>query len=83
MANEVRDALAAERRYRILHYILSARKIMAELREFGISKSMHYRWKAAYEKQGKTGLFRKKPIARSCPEKIPKHHVEKILEPRS
>jgi len=83
MTKEVRDALEAERRFRILNYVLSSRKIAAELRDFAIPKSTFYRWKAAYEKEGKAGLFRKKPVAKSYPGQIPKEHVEKILELRS
>jgi len=55
MKKEVRDALEVERRFRILNYLLSASKINAQLRDFGIAKSTFYRWKKAYEKQGKAG----------------------------
>jgi hypothetical protein len=36
MTKQVRDALEAERRFRILNYIFSARNIAAELRDFGV-----------------------------------------------
>jgi hypothetical protein len=39
MTKEVRDALEAERRLRILYYLLSASKITAQLGDFGIPKS--------------------------------------------
>ena len=83
MTKEVRDALEAERRFRILNYVLSAKNVSAELRDFGIPNSTFYRWKATYEKEGKPGLFRKKPVAKSYPGQIPKEYVAKILELRS
>ena len=71
MNKEVRDALEADRRFRILTYILPGKRIVSECRDFGIPRSTFYRWKAAYEKEGKAGLFRKKPVAKSHPRQIP------------
>ena len=42
MTKEVRDALEADRRFRILNYLLSASKITAQLQDFGIPKSTFY-----------------------------------------
>lgn len=83
MTKEIHDALEAERRFRIVTYILSSRNTAANLRDFSIPRSTFYRWKAAHEKEGKAGLFRKKPIAKNYPGQISKEHVEKILELRS
>jgi len=83
MNKEVREALEVDRRFRILKYILSGKKILSECRDFGIPKSTFYRWKAAYEKEGKEGLFRKKPVAKSHPRQIPPGYVEKILHLRT
>jgi transposase len=58
---EVRDALEAERWLRMINYVLSFKNISAEFKDFGIPNFTFYRWKAAYEKEGKPGLFRQKP----------------------
>ena len=60
MNNKVRDALETDYRFRILTYILSGKKVLSNCRDFGIPRSTFYRWKTAYEKEGKAGLFRKK-----------------------
>jgi transposase-like protein len=83
MNKEVRDALEVDRRFRILNYVLSGKKVLSQCREFGIPRSTFYRWKAAYEKGGKEGLFRKKPVAKSHPRQIPADYVEKILHLRT
>lgn len=83
MNKEVQDALEVDLRFRILSYILSSRKVLSECREFGIPRSTFYRWKKAYEKKGKEGLFRKKPIAKSHPRQIPADYIEKILHLRT
>ena len=59
MTKQVRDALEAERRVRILNDMLSAKNISAEMQDVGIPNSTIYRWKASYEKEGKPGLFPK------------------------
>ncbi|MCH8328199.1 MAG: helix-turn-helix domain-containing protein, partial [Candidatus Marinimicrobia bacterium] len=51
-------------------------------RDFNIPDSSFYEWKKAYEKEGKAGLRRKKPVAYSHPKKIPVQVVEKILQIR-
>jgi transposase InsO family protein len=83
MNKEVQNALEVDRRFRILKYILSGKKILSECRDFGIPRSTFYRWKAAYEKEGKDGLFRKKPVAKSHPRQVPPGYVEKILHLRT
>ena len=52
-------------------------------RDFNVSRSSFYRWKKAYAKEGKVGLTRKKPVARSHPRQIPPEFVEKILHLRT
>jgi len=83
MNKEVRDALEVDRRFRILNYLLSGKKVLSECRELGIPRSSFYRWKKAYVQKGKEGLFRKKPIAKSHPRQIPADYVEKILHLRT
>jgi transposase InsO family protein len=51
-------------------------------REFNVPRSSFYRWKKRYEREGRSGLYRKKPIAKSHPRKTPPEIVERILELR-
>jgi transposase len=51
-------------------------------REFDIPRSSFYDWKKAYDKEGKTGLLRKKPVARSHPRTLKPFVVDKILDLR-
>ena len=50
--------------------------------EFNVPRSTFYRWKQRYESEGRSGLYRKKPIAKSHPHKTSTKVVEKILELR-
>ena len=52
-------------------------------REFNVPRSTFYRWKQKYDNEGRSGLYRKKPIAHSHPQKTSPEVVEKILELRS
>ena len=52
-------------------------------REFNVPRSTFYRWKQTYEQEGRTGLYRKKPVAHSHPRKTAPEAIEKILELRS
>lgn len=49
--------------------------------EFNVRRSTFYRWKKKYDKEGRSGLFRKKPIPHQ-PHKTPPDVIEKILELR-
>lgn len=51
-------------------------------REFNVPRSTFYRWKQKYDKEGRSGLYRKKPVAYSHPRKTSPDVVEKILELR-
>jgi transposase-like protein len=83
MNREVRDALAVRRRAIILEYAQGIGNIKAACRDFGVPRSSFYRWKKAYAKDGRAGLVRKKPVARSHPRQIPREFVEKILHLRT
>lgn len=51
-------------------------------REFNVARSSFYRWKKKYDQEGRSGLYRKKPVAHSHPHKTPPEVIEKILELR-
>jgi len=48
-------------------------------REFNVPRSTFYRWKQRYESEGRSGLYRKKPIAKFHPYKTSPEVVERIL----
>ena len=52
-------------------------------REFNVPRSSFYRWKQKYEKAGRSGLYREKPIAYHHPSRTSHEVVEKILELRA
>ena len=52
-------------------------------REFNVPRSSFYRWKQKYEKEGRSGLYREKPIAYRHPRRTSPEVVEKILEIRT
>ena len=51
-------------------------------REFNVPRSSFYRWKQKYEKKGRPGLYRERPVAYRHPSKTSAEVVEKILELR-
>ena len=67
MINEVRDALAARRKLAILEYAQGIGNARKACRTFNVPRSSFYRWKKVYSEEGKAGLIRKKPVARSHP----------------
>lgn len=52
-------------------------------REFNVPRSSFYRWKQKYEKAGRSGLCRERPIAYHHPCRTSPEVVEKILEIRT
>jgi transposase InsO family protein len=52
-------------------------------REFEVPRSSFYRWKQKYEKAGRVGLYRERPVAYHHPSRTPPAVVEKILELRA
>jgi transposase InsO family protein len=83
MTREVRNALAAQRKFTILDYARIIGDVQEACRDFGVPRSSFYRWRKAYSAEGKAGLVRKKPVARSHPRQIPAEFVEKILHLRT
>jgi transposase InsO family protein len=83
MNSEVRDALAAHRKFVILEYAREFGNVKKVCSEFEVARASFYRWKKAYDAEGKAGLLRKKPVAKSHPRQIPAEFVEKILHLRT
>ena len=52
-------------------------------REFNVPRACFYRWKQKYEKAGRAGLYRNKPIAYRHPSRTSPEVVEKILTIRT
>lgn len=51
-------------------------------RELNVPRSSFYRWKKKFDMEGRSGLYRKKPIPYYQPTRTPPEVVEKILEIR-
>ncbi len=83
MNKEAREVLAARRKYAVLGYAETIGNVQEACRDFEVARSSFYRWKKVYDKEGKAGLIRKKPVARSHPRQIPPEFVEKILHLRT
>jgi len=66
MNTEVKDALAAHRKWVILEFAKGVGNNAKACREFGVPKSTFYEWKKAYAEGGKAGLLRKKPVAKKA-----------------
>ena len=78
----VRDELKYRKKLLVLEYAGGIGNNAEACRDFNIPDSSFYEWKKAYEKEGKAGLRRKKPVAYSHPKKIPIQVAEKILQIR-
>ncbi len=52
-------------------------------REFDVPRASFYRWKQKYEKAGRSGLYRARPIAYRHPRRTSPEVVEKILTIKS
>ena len=48
--------------------------------ECNVPRSSFYRWKQKYEKAGRSGLYRERPVAYHHPQRTSPEVVEKILE---
>jgi transposase InsO family protein len=79
MHSEAREQLRINFITIVLEYARLTGNISETCREFKIPRSSFYRWKNAYDLEGKEGLRRKKPVAYSHPRKISAQVVELIL----
>jgi transposase InsO family protein len=78
----IREAFALRFKYNVLEYAREVGCDAEAYRVFEVPRATFYRWKKAYAENGKAGLVRKKPIAKSHPRQIPPEIVEKILHLR-
>jgi transposase InsO family protein len=82
MQKEVREAFRVQFKWSVLEYAKGCRTVAKACREFEIPRSTFYGWKKAFDKEGKAGLFRKKPVARNHPRSLAQDVVDKILDLR-
>ena len=82
MQKEVRDALRVHYKWAVLQYTQGCRNVAKVCREFEMPRSTFYGWKKAYDKEGKGGLARKKPVARNHPRSLGQDVVDQILHLR-
>jgi transposase len=81
MCNEAREELRVRLKLVVLEFA-NQFGVKKTCKEFNVPRSSFYRWKQRYENEGRSGLYRKKPIAHSHPRKTSSEVVEKILELR-
>ena len=82
MQKEVKEAFRVRFKLAILEYAQGVGNVTMACREFEVPRSTFYGWKKAFDKEGKAGLVRKKPIARNHPRKLAQDVVDKILHLR-
>ncbi len=82
MNKEVREAFLVQFKWTVLQFAKGNRTDAKAYRDFNIPKSTFYGWKRAFEKEGKAGLARKKPIAHNHPRSLKQEVVDQILELR-
>ena len=64
MHKEVREILRIRFKLAVLDYAQGIGSVTKACREFEVPRLTFYEWKKAFDKEGKAGLARKKPIAR-------------------
>ena len=79
MSKEEREL---NRRLRILKHARDSGNVCLTCRYFGIGRSTFYQWKSRFDKEGITGLQRKKPVGQRWPNQLSEETVEKILHLR-
>jgi len=82
MKKEVKEALRIRFKMVVLEYAKLSGNAAKACREFEVNRSTFYKWKKAFDQEGRTGLIRKKPIARSHPRQLSCEVVEKIIDLR-
>ena len=82
MKKEVGEAFRVHFKWTVLKYATVCRTVLQACREFNVPRSTFYDWKKAYEKGGKAGLARKKPVVLNNPRKLAQDVVDKILHLR-
>jgi len=82
MHPEAKEHLRIRYKLIVLDYARITRNVSKTCREFDVPRGSFYRWKNAFELEGKKGLRRKKPIAYSHPKKTPQNVIDLILDIR-
>jgi transposase len=82
MKKGVGEAFRIHFKWTVLEYAAVCRTVIQACREFNVPRSTFYEWKKAYEKGGKAGLARKKPVVLNHPRKLAQDVVDKILHLR-
>ncbi len=70
------------RKKQVLEHAVRLGNVRKTCRFFGISRSSYYVWKAAYQREGDTGLINKKPCASRHPKALAPELVDRILHLR-
>ncbi len=70
MNQEVKDILNHRRKLTVLEYARLCGSNTTGCQEFNVTRSTFYDWKIAFEKEGKTGLLRKKTNRQKSSQKI-------------
>jgi len=70
------------RRLRILKHARDTGNVALTCRYFGIGRATFYQWKSRFDKEGITGLQRRKPVGKRWPNQLSEEVVEKILHLR-
>ena len=79
MHKEAKEELRVRFKLTVLEYA-NHLGVTKACRELNVPRSTFYRWKQKYDREGRSGLYRKKPIANYHPRKTSPEVVEKILE---
>jgi len=82
MIKKVKEELAIRPKMVVLECARELGNVKKACREFEVPRSSFYKWKKAFDAEGRTGLARKKPIAQSHPRQLSADIVEKILQLR-
>jgi transposase-like protein len=65
MQKEVKEALRIRFKLAVLDYAQGIESVTKACRLFEVPRSSFYEWRKTFDNEGKAGLARKKPIARS------------------
>ena len=79
MQKEVKEILRIRFKLMVLEFAMGIGSVTKACHEFNVPRSTFYDWKKAYDKEGKAGLARKKPIAINHPRTLAQNVVEQIL----
>jgi len=82
MHQEAREELRVRLKLVVLE-LASHLGVTKACREFDVSRSSFYRWRQKYEKAGRSGLYRERPVAYRHPRRTYPGVVEKILAIRT